>query len=134
MVIIPLYDTLGPDACAFILNQGKWTSTDLASNHTSWTRKFLNVFPPNLARIKMTVCDASKVEILLKNVDKCKDLKYIIKIGDSVTEEEQEKAKEFGVEILTFSDVEVRACGASFLSSLQASTEYTILSVCIISL
>ncbi|CAB4032338.1 Long-chain-fatty-acid-- ligase 1, partial [Paramuricea clavata] len=81
MVIIPLYDTLGPDACAFIINQ---------------------------ARIKITVCDASKVETLLKNVDKCEDLKYIIKIGDSVTEEEQERAKEHGVEIVTFNDIEER--------------------------
>ena len=81
MVIIPLYDTLGPDACAFIINQ---------------------------ARIKITVCDASKVETLLKSVDKCEDLKYIIKIGDTVSEEEQEKAKKHEVEILTFNDVEER--------------------------
>jgi hypothetical protein len=53
------------------------------------------------------VCDASKVETLLKNVDKCEDLKYIIKIGDTVSEEEQERAKAHGVEILTFQDVEV---------------------------
>jgi hypothetical protein len=59
------------------------------------------------ARIKITVCDASKVETLLKNVDQCGDLKYIIKIGDNVTEEEQERAKEHGVEIVTFSDIEV---------------------------
>ena len=54
------------------------------------------------------MCDASKVETLLKSVDKCEDLKYIIKIGDTVSEEEQEKAKKHGVEILTFNDVEVR--------------------------
>ena len=59
------------------------------------------------ARIKITVCDASKVETLLKNVDKCEDLKYIIKIGDTVSEEERERAKAHGVEILTFQDVEV---------------------------
>ena len=53
------------------------------------------------------MCDASKVETLLKNVDKCEDLKYIIKIGDTVSEEEQERAKAHGVEILTFQDVEV---------------------------
>ena len=48
------------------------------------------------------------METLLKSVDKCEDLKYIIKIGDTVSEEEQEKAKKHGVEILTFNDVEVR--------------------------
>ena len=53
------------------------------------------------------MCDESKVETLLKKVDKCEHLKYIIKIGDSVTEEEQETAKKHGVEILTFKDVEV---------------------------
>ena len=53
------------------------------------------------------MCDASKVETLLKNVDKCEDLKYIIKIGDTVSEEERERAKAHGVEILTFQDVEV---------------------------
>ena len=59
------------------------------------------------ARVKITVCDASKVETLLKNVDQCGDLKYIIKIGDNVTDEEQERAKEHGVEIVTFNDIEV---------------------------
>ena len=59
------------------------------------------------ARIKITVCDESKVETLLKKVDKCEHLRYIIKIGDTVTEEEQETAKKHGVEILTFKDVEV---------------------------
>ncbi|XP_046839052.1 long-chain-fatty-acid--CoA ligase 5-like [Xenia sp. Carnegie-2017] len=81
MVIIPLYDTLGPDACTFIINQ---------------------------AQIKIIVCDEQKVETLLKNIDKCEGLKYIIKIGESVPEDEQEQAQKHGVEILTFMDVEER--------------------------
>ena len=60
-----------------------------------------------LARIRITVCDESKVDILLKNLDKCPDLKFIIKIGDIVGEEEREVAEKYGVEIITFLDVEV---------------------------
>lgn len=79
LVIVPLYDTLGPEACTFIINQ---------------------------ARIKIAVCDASKMETLLKNLDKCHDLKCIIKIGDSIAEEEQKIAEKSGVELVTFNEVE----------------------------
>lgn len=123
MVIIPLYDTLGPDACAFIINQGKANNIGRnvalfilylvlhKVNFSSGLRELIHRFIQYcfffLAGIKITVCDASKVDALLKSVDKCEDLKYIIKIGDSVTEEERARAKEFGVEILTFGEVEV---------------------------
>ena len=70
--------------------------------------QLLNIFCPFLlARIEITVCDASKLELLLNNIERCTSLKYIIKIGDIVTDEEQKKAREHGVEILTFSQVEV---------------------------
>ena len=40
MVIVPLYDTLGPDACSYIINQGKYLT-------------YKNVMKPSLVRISV---------------------------------------------------------------------------------
>ncbi|XP_062501468.1 long-chain-fatty-acid--CoA ligase 1-like [Corticium candelabrum] len=78
MVLVPLYDTLGPSAVSYIINQ---------------------------AEISLIVCDSNKVDILIEQKQNCSNLKVIIKVGD-VTIEDTEKAESAGVEIVSFLDVE----------------------------
>ncbi|XP_033123099.1 long-chain-fatty-acid--CoA ligase 6-like [Anneissia japonica] len=79
MVIVPLYDTLGPEACKFIINQ---------------------------ANIKVTVCDKEeRCRKLLEQASEMESLKYIIVVQD-VSEEVKETAKKLNVSILSFADVE----------------------------
>lgn len=79
MVIVPLYDTLGPDACAFIINQ---------------------------TEISIVICeDDKKANLLLDQSPRC--LRKLIALREvSVTT--QQRAKSRGVEILRFSDVEIQ--------------------------
>ncbi|XP_018566336.1 long-chain-fatty-acid--CoA ligase 5 isoform X2 [Anoplophora glabripennis] len=77
MVLVPLYDTLGPDACAFIIKQ---------------------------AEITVVVCeDDNKCNLMLEKSPRC--LKKLIVIKDLRVSTKQ-KAKNMGVEIVRFSDVE----------------------------
>ncbi|XP_068706539.1 long-chain-fatty-acid--CoA ligase 1-like [Montipora foliosa] len=81
MSLVPLYDTLGPDACVFIVNQAQMTTI---------------------------VCDESKLKVLLEEAKKCPKLKNIVKIGAAVTDEEKVVGDEMGVKIISFTDVEER--------------------------
>ncbi|XP_066589517.1 long-chain-fatty-acid--CoA ligase 6 isoform X2 [Prorops nasuta] len=77
LVVVPLYDTLGPDACAFIINQ---------------------------AEINVVVCeDEKKCNLLLDKAPRC--LRKLIVIKDTRPTTNQ-RAKNRGVEILRFEDVE----------------------------
>ncbi|KAL0274718.1 UNVERIFIED_CONTAM: hypothetical protein PYX00_002780 [Menopon gallinae] len=77
MVIVPLYDTLGPDACAYIINQ---------------------------AQISVVVCqDDAKVNFLLDKSPKSLRKLIVMKDIDSKT---MQRAKNRGVEVLKFEDVE----------------------------
>ncbi|KAF5297457.1 hypothetical protein FQA39_LY19269 [Lamprigera yunnana] len=77
MVLVPLYDTLGPDACAFIIDQ---------------------------AEIKCVVCeDEAKCNLLLDRSPPC--LKKIIMFKD-IKAATKQRAKNKGIEILRFTDVE----------------------------
>lgn len=77
-VIVPLYDTLGPQAVTYIINQ---------------------------ADLSLIVCESKKVNIVLSQKTECPNLKVIVVIGD-LSDELSEKAKEAGVEIVAFADVE----------------------------
>nr|CAI5840526.1 unnamed protein product [Callosobruchus analis] len=78
MVLVPLYDTLGPDACAFIIKQ---------------------------AEINTVVCeDDAKCNMLLEKSPRC--LKRMIVIKD-IRPATRQRAKNRGVEVLKFTDVEV---------------------------
>ncbi|KXJ20547.1 Long-chain-fatty-acid--CoA ligase 1 [Exaiptasia diaphana] len=79
MITVPIYDTHGPEACVHIINH---------------------------ADIKAVICQAIKVPFLLQNLKKCPKLKIIIKIGHDVTEDEQRDAKDLGIEIISFADIE----------------------------
>ncbi|XP_025836030.1 long-chain-fatty-acid--CoA ligase 5 isoform X1 [Agrilus planipennis] len=77
MVLVPLYDTLGPDACAFIIKQ---------------------------AEINIVICeDDIKCNLLLDKAPKC--LRKIVSFKE-VRPATKQRAKNRGVEILRFSDVE----------------------------
>lgn len=78
-VIVPLYDTLGPDAVSYILN---------------------------LAEISVAVCHDSKVGLLLKQASSVTMLKTIITMGTKVSQEDQELATECGITIYTFKEIE----------------------------
>ncbi|XP_077999340.1 long-chain-fatty-acid--CoA ligase 1-like [Glandiceps talaboti] len=79
MVLIPLYDTLGPDACSFIINQ---------------------------AEIADIVCDtAAKVKLLLSKASVTPAMKRIIMIDD-ITDDVRDEANKCGVEIVHFTQIE----------------------------
>ncbi|GIX87467.1 hypothetical protein CDAR_30822 [Caerostris darwini] len=78
-VIVPLYDTLGPNACSFIINQ---------------------------AEIKIVVCDKEeKVKSLLERKDDTPGLKNIVVINN-VTDKIKEFASEKGVQLNTLKEIE----------------------------
>ncbi|XP_028412435.1 long-chain-fatty-acid--CoA ligase 5-like [Dendronephthya gigantea] len=77
MVSVPLYDTLGSDACTFIINH---------------------------SNISLIVCDENKVEVLLAKAEECPKLKHIITIGD-VKEEVEQKAGKRGIMVKSFKNV-----------------------------
>ncbi|XP_077983452.1 long-chain-fatty-acid--CoA ligase 1-like [Glandiceps talaboti] len=79
MVTVPLYDTLGPDAVSFIINQ---------------------------AEMNIVVCDVEeKVKLLLDKADKTPILQQII-VMETVSDEIKEKARQQTIEIISFADVE----------------------------
>eukprot|EP01125_Pyxidicula_operculata_P021873 TRINITY_DN8715_c0_g1_i1.p1 TRINITY_DN8715_c0_g1~~TRINITY_DN8715_c0_g1_i1.p1 ORF type:complete len:660 (-),score=187.43 TRINITY_DN8715_c0_g1_i1:10-1989(-) len=78
LCVVPLYDTLGPDACAFIVNQ---------------------------AELKVVLCSGDKVKLLITASDKMPALKTVVHF-DKVDEEVSELAAKKGVTLVHFSDVE----------------------------
>ncbi|XP_015758915.1 PREDICTED: long-chain-fatty-acid--CoA ligase 1-like [Acropora digitifera] len=79
--IVPLYDTLGPDACVYIINQ---------------------------ARMTTVACDEGKLKIFLEQCTKCPTLKNVVKIGAKVTDEEKAAGDESGVNVIAFAELEVK--------------------------
>ncbi|XP_042895963.1 long-chain-fatty-acid--CoA ligase 1 isoform X2 [Parasteatoda tepidariorum] len=78
-VIVPLYDTLGPHACSFIMNQ---------------------------AEIKIVVCDKEeKVKSLMEQRDETPLLKHIILVNE-VSEKIKALVEDKGVELHSFKDIE----------------------------
>ncbi|CAK9819906.1 Long-chain-fatty-acid--CoA ligase 1 [Anthophora quadrimaculata] len=77
LIVVPLYDTLGPDACAFIINQ---------------------------AEINLVVCENDqKCNLLLDKAPRCLRKLVVIKETKQTT---IQRAKNRGVELLKFEDVE----------------------------
>ncbi|XP_035224523.1 long-chain-fatty-acid--CoA ligase 6-like [Stegodyphus dumicola] len=78
-VIVPLYDTLGPNACSFIVNQ---------------------------AEIKIVVCDKEeKVQSLLEQREQTPGLTHIIVMND-VSEDVKQTAKDKNVNLHYFQEIE----------------------------
>ncbi|XP_064624838.1 long-chain-fatty-acid--CoA ligase 1-like isoform X2 [Lineus longissimus] len=79
MAIVPLYDTLGPDACTYIINQ---------------------------ADMSLVVCDnVTKVNALLDRIEATPILKTIVVI-ETPDQELRKRAESLGIEIVSFSDLE----------------------------
>ncbi|XP_043281122.1 long-chain-fatty-acid--CoA ligase 1 isoform X2 [Venturia canescens] len=77
LVVVPLYDTLGPDACAYIINQ---------------------------AEISLVICeDDKKCNLLLDKAPRCLRKLIVVKETRPAT---NQRAKNRGVELLRFEDVE----------------------------
>lgn len=100
-VLVPLYDTLGPDAVSYIINQ---------------------------SCIPVVVCYETKVKLLFKQANACKTLRMIIKIGSSVTEEEKSLSKETGITIHTID--EVLALGRENPVDIVPPTPESIATIC----
>ncbi|KAG8184594.1 hypothetical protein JTE90_005208 [Oedothorax gibbosus] len=79
-VIVPLYDTLGPNACSFIINQ---------------------------AEIRIVVCDKEeKAESLLQEKGDTPSLSCVVVATEHVSEKLRDLAQEKGVRIHTFKEIE----------------------------
>ncbi|XP_070544207.1 long-chain-fatty-acid--CoA ligase 5-like [Ptychodera flava] len=79
MVVVPLYDTLGPEACTHIINQ---------------------------CDITTVVCDTpKKIELLVNRADDTPSLKRII-LMDDFTDEDTKKATEKNIDVLQFREIE----------------------------
>ncbi|XP_031548889.1 long-chain-fatty-acid--CoA ligase 1-like [Actinia tenebrosa] len=79
MVTVPIYDTHGPDACIYIIQQ---------------------------ASLKVIVCNTDKVSFLLEKANECDSLKTIILIGGPVDGSTLAEADELGIKIHIFEEIE----------------------------
>lgn len=59
------------------------------------------------ANLSTIVCNEDKVPLLLEKAQLCKELKNLIKIGSSVTQEEDKKAKDMGLNLISMTNLEV---------------------------
>ncbi|XP_054707375.1 long-chain-fatty-acid--CoA ligase 6-like [Uloborus diversus] len=79
MIIVPIYDTLGPKAFTLIVNE---------------------------AEIMAVVCDKEERSVALMNdLHEMPTLKLIVQV-DPISETAKQKAKELGIEILSFTEIE----------------------------
>lgn len=86
MVVVPLYDTLGPDACSYIINQ---------------------------ADIQLVIVDKSKkAESLLKKHDQCPALRVLVLL-ESPEPSMKTQAEALGIQVLTFSELEQLGAAAA---------------------
>lgn len=94
MVLVPLYDTLGPDACAFIIKQGI-----LLYNYWSCLLKLLVVAEINVVFVE----DDQKCNLLMERSPRC--LRKMITYKD-IRPATKQRAKNLGIEIVKMSDIE----------------------------
>ena len=100
-VVVPLYDTLGPEAVSYIINLGRCAPS------LSPIVLLIHVLCV-AACVSVVVCQDSKVNLLFKQAESAPVLKTIVKMGEEVTAEERETANGLGLSIYTFQEVEVR--------------------------
>lgn len=77
-ILVPLYDTLGPEAITYIMNQTCMT---------------------------VVVCDPNKIEVLTQQCSKFPSLKTIVKMREDVTEQEKALGAENGLKIVSMEEV-----------------------------
>lgn len=89
-------------------------SNDFLENFILWLYVYIT------AEISTIICNEDKVSSLLEHGHSFKGLKNLIKIGSQVTEEQNTTAKGLGLQIMSFSDLEVgRVQATSLRNSLQ---------------
>lgn len=95
-VTVPLYDTLGDDAIAHIIEE-----------------------------TRMGVCfvSADKIQVLLKLRDRIGSLRTIVAIGTDVSKELRQQAKRGGIEVLAFEDAEAAGAQAKFVATPPKPTD-----------
>lgn len=122
MILVPLYDTLGPEASAFILKQSKLLSTEsFCFSQNS------NI----LAEMKLVVVEQSaKAEALLLKHAECPTLKMVVVI-EKAEPTLLKQAETAGVEIVQF-DVLIQE-GEKLADSSPAPTPPTPEDLCVIS-
>ena len=59
------------------------------------------------AELATVICNEDKVSLLLEHAHSCKGLKNVVKIGSEVTQEQSTAAKELGLKLISFADLEV---------------------------
>uniref|UniRef100_A0A0N5AZZ6 Long-chain-fatty-acid--CoA ligase n=1 Tax=Syphacia muris TaxID=451379 RepID=A0A0N5AZZ6_9BILA len=102
-VLIPLYETLGPEACSYIINESE---------------------------MQIVVCDSQdKAEKLLKNRKECPSLKYIL-IMDDYSDDLKKEALEVGVLIYKFSEIERRGHELTDRPSIDPCTPDDLCTIC----
>lgn len=93
---VPLYDTLGPDACMYIINQ---------------------------AELSVVVCSADKLKTLLSVAEKCPTLKHIVQMEDITDDDLRTQAKHKGVALHSFDEVEKQGAASPREHTPPVSTD-----------
>ncbi|PFX12678.1 Long chain acyl-CoA synthetase 6, peroxisomal [Stylophora pistillata] len=75
-----VYDTHGAEECIYIINH---------------------------ANLSTIVCNEDKVSSLLENAHLCKELKTLLKIGSSVNQGQDQKAKDMAIELVSITDLKL---------------------------
>ncbi|VDD95642.1 unnamed protein product [Enterobius vermicularis] len=102
-VLIPLYETLGPEACVYIINESE---------------------------MKLVVCDTSeKAEKLLRSCSECPSLKYLI-IMDDFSEDLVRIASEVDVQIYKFPEIERRGRELEDRPMIEPCTPEDLCTIC----
>ena len=112
-VLVPLYDTLGSQAVAYIINQSNVNKQSIV-NGQYIIHCVLYPTPP--ACMPVVVCEQSKLLTLIKHSTNCPSLRTIITMADTITEEEKEAASEAGITVFTMAEIKV--CGYGGHNSL----------------
>ena len=113
-ILVPLYDTLGPDAVSYVINKSM-SYYSVAICHIIVIvfcglekEKFpLSLYIPLAACMSVVACHSTKVSLLFSQAQKAPSLKTVIKLDGEITAEEREKSKDTGIAIYSMEEVEV---------------------------
>ncbi|TMW67696.1 hypothetical protein Poli38472_011316 [Pythium oligandrum] len=99
-ILVPLYDTLGPDAVPYIVN------------HTELTT---------------LVCALEQFDTVLKCKDECPTLQYVVQF-ENVTEKQRQQAAQKGIQLKSFAEIE--ELGKSFPVPADPPTPQDVTTIC----
>ena len=110
LVSIPLYDTLGPEACCYVINQSKCTFSSVYMVNSVKRHNVILLTPLFIfclaAELKVVLCDkAEKAQALLNDAEKTPSLKYIV-VFESVSNNNMEIAQNHGITLMSLTQLE----------------------------